>query len=168
MRYCGCSGCTNPQTFSTSPFAPADFKASSTMCTRWFWDLSSHGWTCTRRSTFLTHSLNFNLQNIEVLLEPSILRHWIIKFQDLTYHLSLNILKNLEFGHFRISAVESQIWITVLVFPACCSVQTAVCSTRPCVVKKVFLFQKELNFSSENVFSNFRLADFNRYLNIYQ
>ena len=28
----------NPQIFGTSPFAPADFEASSTMCTGWFWD----------------------------------------------------------------------------------------------------------------------------------
>ena len=34
----GCSGCTNPQIFGPSPFAPADFEAFSTMCTRWFWD----------------------------------------------------------------------------------------------------------------------------------
>ena len=27
----------NPQIFGTSPFASADFEASSTMCTRWFW-----------------------------------------------------------------------------------------------------------------------------------
>ena len=32
----GCSGCTNPQIFGTSPFAPADFEDSSTMCTRCF------------------------------------------------------------------------------------------------------------------------------------
>ena len=34
----GCSGCTKPQIFGTSPFAPTGFEASSTMCTRWFWD----------------------------------------------------------------------------------------------------------------------------------
>ena len=28
MRWHGCSGCTNPQIFGTSPFAPADFEAS--------------------------------------------------------------------------------------------------------------------------------------------
>ena len=33
MRYHECSGCTNPQIFGTSPFAPANFEASSTMCT---------------------------------------------------------------------------------------------------------------------------------------
>ena len=57
MRWHGCSGCTNPQIFGTSPFAPADFEASSTMCTRCFETQSSTGWTCTRRSKFLTHSL---------------------------------------------------------------------------------------------------------------
>ena len=36
MRQSGCSGCTSPQIFGTSPFAPADFEASSTMCTRCF------------------------------------------------------------------------------------------------------------------------------------
>ena len=30
----GCSECTNPQIFWTSPFALADFEAFSTMCTR--------------------------------------------------------------------------------------------------------------------------------------
>ena len=34
MRWHGCSGCTNLQIFGTSPFAPADFEAFSTMCTR--------------------------------------------------------------------------------------------------------------------------------------
>jgi hypothetical protein len=46
-------------------------------------------------------------------VEPSIFRHWIIKVWDLTYHLNQKDLKNLEFGHFRISAIESPIWITV-------------------------------------------------------
>ena len=31
MRQHGCSGCMNPQIFETSPFAPADFEASSTV-----------------------------------------------------------------------------------------------------------------------------------------
>ena len=29
----GCSGCTNPQIFGTSPFAPANFEDFSIMCT---------------------------------------------------------------------------------------------------------------------------------------
>ena len=33
----GCNECRHPQIFGTSPFAPADFEAFSTMCTRWFW-----------------------------------------------------------------------------------------------------------------------------------
>ena len=53
----GCSGCMNPQIFGTSPFAPADFEASSTMCTRCFEIQSSPGCTSTRRFKFLTHSL---------------------------------------------------------------------------------------------------------------
>ena len=57
MPQWGCSGCTNPQIFGTSPFAPADFEASSTMCTRCFATQSSPGCTCTRRSKFLMHSL---------------------------------------------------------------------------------------------------------------
>ena len=57
MRQSGCSGCTNPQIFGTSPFAPADFEASSTMCIRCFETQSSPGCTCTRSSKFLTHSL---------------------------------------------------------------------------------------------------------------
>ena len=57
MRQHGCSGCTNPQIFGTSPFAPNDFEASSTMCTRCFETQTSPGCTCTRRSKFLTHSL---------------------------------------------------------------------------------------------------------------
>jgi hypothetical protein len=36
MRLHGCSGCKNSQIFGSSPFAPADFEASSTMCTRCF------------------------------------------------------------------------------------------------------------------------------------
>ena len=52
MRQHGCSECTNPQIFETSTFAPADFEASSTMCTQ-----SSPGCICTRRSKFPTHSL---------------------------------------------------------------------------------------------------------------
>ena len=47
----------SPQVFGTSPFAPADFEASSTMCTRCFETQSSPGCTCTHRSKFLTHSL---------------------------------------------------------------------------------------------------------------
>ena len=43
--------------FGTSPFAPADFEASSTMCTRCFETQSSPGCTCTRKFKFLTHSL---------------------------------------------------------------------------------------------------------------
>ena len=50
----------SPQVFGTSPFAPADFEASSTMCTRCFETQSSPGCTCTRRSKFLTHSLLFH------------------------------------------------------------------------------------------------------------
>ena len=57
MHQHGCSGCTNPQIFGISPFAPADFEASSTMCTRCFETQSSPGCTCTRRSEILTHSL---------------------------------------------------------------------------------------------------------------
>merc|ERR1712051_1083421 len=53
----GCSGCTNPQIFGISPFAPADFEASSTMCTCCFETQSSPGCNCTRRSEFLKHSL---------------------------------------------------------------------------------------------------------------
>ena len=59
MRQHGCSGCTNPQIFGTSPFAATDFEASSTMCTRCFENQSSPGCTCTRRSKFLTHSLTY-------------------------------------------------------------------------------------------------------------
>ena len=55
----GCSRCTNPQIFGTSPFAPADFEASSTMCTCCFEIQSSPGCSCTRRSKVLTHSLKF-------------------------------------------------------------------------------------------------------------
>ena len=47
----------NPQIFGTSPYVPADFEASNTMCTRCFETQSSPGCTCTRRSKFLTHSL---------------------------------------------------------------------------------------------------------------
>ena len=61
MRQSGCSGFTNPQIFGTSPFAPADFEASSTMCTRCFENQSSPGCTCTRRSKFLTHFLTHPL-----------------------------------------------------------------------------------------------------------
>ena len=57
MRQNGCSGCTNPQIFGTSPFAPPDFEASSTMCTRCFETQSSSGCTCTHRSKILLHSL---------------------------------------------------------------------------------------------------------------
>ena len=57
MSQNGCSGCTNPQIFGTLPFAPADFEASSTMCTCCFENQKSQGCTCTRRSKFLTHSL---------------------------------------------------------------------------------------------------------------
>ena len=57
MRQCGYSGCTNPQIFGISPFTPADFEASSTMCTCCFETQSSPGCTFTRRSKFLTHSL---------------------------------------------------------------------------------------------------------------
>ena len=59
MRQSRCSGCTNLQNFGTSPFPPADFEASSTMCTRCFEIQSSPGCSCTRRSKFLTHSLKF-------------------------------------------------------------------------------------------------------------
>ena len=54
-------GCMSPQVFGTSPFAPADFEASSTMCTRCFETQSSPGCTCTRRFKFLTHSLKMQL-----------------------------------------------------------------------------------------------------------
>ena len=33
MRQHGCSGGTHPEIFGTSPFAPADFEAFSTICT---------------------------------------------------------------------------------------------------------------------------------------
>ena len=63
MRQHGCSGCTHPQIFGTSPFVPADFEASSTMCTCCFETQSSPGCTCTRtrRSKILTHSLPYVL-----------------------------------------------------------------------------------------------------------
>ena len=51
------------QIFGTSPFAPADFWAYSTMCTRCFETQSSPGCTCTRRSNFLTHSLFIELKS---------------------------------------------------------------------------------------------------------
>ena len=55
-----CRECNvNPQIFGTPPFAPADFEASSTMCTRCFETHSSPGCTCTRRSKLLTHSLSY-------------------------------------------------------------------------------------------------------------
>ena len=54
----GAAGARTPQIFGTSPFAPADFEASSTICTRCFETQSSPGCTCTRRSKFLTHSLD--------------------------------------------------------------------------------------------------------------
>ena len=47
----------NPQIIGTSPFAPADFEASSTMCTRCFEIQSSPGCTCTRRLKILTHTV---------------------------------------------------------------------------------------------------------------
>ena len=31
MHFHGCSGCTNPQIFGTSPFAPDDFEAQSSV-----------------------------------------------------------------------------------------------------------------------------------------
>ena len=46
------NGCTNPQIFGTSPIAPADFDATSTMCTRCFETQSSPGCTCTHRFKF--------------------------------------------------------------------------------------------------------------------
>ena len=57
----GAAGSRNPQIFGTPPFAPADFVASSTMCTRCFENQSSPGCTCTRRSKFLTHSLHIHV-----------------------------------------------------------------------------------------------------------
>ena len=57
MQQHGCSGCT--QIFGTSPFAPTDFEASSTIYQYWFETQSSPGCPCTRRSKFLTHSLNY-------------------------------------------------------------------------------------------------------------
>ena len=48
MRQHGCSGCMNPQIFGTSPFAPADFEAQSSLL---------QNKDCTRRSKYLTHAL---------------------------------------------------------------------------------------------------------------
>ena len=90
MRQHECSGCTNPQIIGTSPFAPADFKASSTMCTRCFETQSSSGCTCTRRSKFLTHSLsqvmvmlnNYMLTKGILIKKPIITQKTFVKYDN--------------------------------------------------------------------------------------
>ena len=64
MHQHGCSGCTNPQIFGISPFAPADFEAFSTpnvnpliLRPRALFYRTD----CTRRCKFLTHTLNLML-----------------------------------------------------------------------------------------------------------
>ena len=54
--------------------APADFEAFSTMCTRCFETQSSTGYTCTRRSKVLTHSLIIDLKTrqIEAGISPKL------------------------------------------------------------------------------------------------
>ena len=58
VRECVSSGAAGAQTCKFTFYAPADFEASSTMCTRFFETQSTSGCTCTRRSKILTHSLD--------------------------------------------------------------------------------------------------------------
>ena len=106
MRQHGCSGCTNPQIFGISPYAPADFEASSAMCTRCFETQSSPGCTCTRRSKFLTHSpcvvhmvYSYNVLHMLLRQQLQLLKDQLISQKEI---LVKQIAQRLVYVHQRV------------------------------------------------------------------
>ena len=72
----GAAGAQTRRSLKHHLLIPPDFQAFSTMCTRCFETQSSPGYTCTRRSKILRHSLFWNLLTFSIQLLRLIRLKW--------------------------------------------------------------------------------------------